>query len=243
GAHRLPDEGRRGNAGEAEPVGDLGGDGRLPRPCSAADQQDDRDVELLQLAVSPQPANRLHALVLAEHLLRQLFEPVEVDRPPPLVQLRLDAERELVRPHRRHAGSHQRPGEEALRVREVALESERQRVLTTLLRHETTASATAASASARSSASRSGSPGRGSTSLSTKTASTPRRAASSATTSIAAALISIRYVSTPAGTRCRSSRNAGRLARFPETNSRSAPCASRRCAPSRACACGCAVVK
>ena len=50
GAHRLPDEVGRGDARDAEAVGDLRGDRRLAGARAAADEQDHRQIELLEVA-------------------------------------------------------------------------------------------------------------------------------------------------------------------------------------------------
>ena len=79
-AHRLADEIGRADPRDPEPVGDLGRDRRLPGAGRAADQEDDRQVELAQRLVPSQAAECLRTLVLAEHLDRELFEAREVDR-------------------------------------------------------------------------------------------------------------------------------------------------------------------
>ena len=57
-AHRLADEVGRRDAGDPEPVRDLGRDRRLAGAGRAADQHDDRHVERLQVGEPPQAADR-----------------------------------------------------------------------------------------------------------------------------------------------------------------------------------------
>src|SRR6185312_14583012 len=230
GAHRLPDEVCRGDARDPETVGDVRGDGRLAGAGGAADQQDDRQVELVEVLEAAQPAHRGRAVLLAERLPSQLLEPLERDRlAAALRQLRVGRQRDLVSPVGRDAGSHQRTRHQALRERQAVLAAERQRPPVPAVGHLATAlCAMAWSASRTSSESRSSTP-TGTSSLSANTTSTPRSSAASATTSIAAALISTRKTS--ASTRSTSSRRSLRRARLPETRTTSAPCSSRRCLP------------
>ena len=65
-AHRLADEVGRGDARDPEAVRDLGRDRRLARAGRAADEHDDRQVELVQLAVAAQPADGVAPSSLAE---------------------------------------------------------------------------------------------------------------------------------------------------------------------------------
>src|SRR6266540_2019850 len=208
GAHRLTDEVRRGHARDPEPVRDLGGDARLPGASGAADEHDDRPVELLELLEAEQLAHRLGAFFLAEHLDRELLEPVEVDHAlVALGEVELEPARQHVRPLDRDAGRHERLRHQALRVGQPAFAAEREPFAEPSFGH---------GASSRTSSSRPSAI----TSLSASTTSTPRSAAASATTSIAAALISTRKTS--ASTRCSSSRSAGRLARLRDTCTTSA---------------------
>src|SRR5262245_33331036 len=80
GPQRLADEVRRRDAGDSEPVGDLGRDRGLTRARRAADEDDERQVDLGEIAEAAQPADGLLALVLAEHVLGELLDPVELDR-------------------------------------------------------------------------------------------------------------------------------------------------------------------
>ena len=97
--HRLADEVGRGDARDPEPVRDLGRDGGLAGAGAAADEQDHRLVELLQVAEAPQAADRARPGLLAEQVDGELAQPVEVDRElPALRQVGLRAPRELVRP-------------------------------------------------------------------------------------------------------------------------------------------------
>ena len=79
-AHRLADEVGRRDARDAETVRDLRGDRRLAGAGRAADQHDDRDVERLQVGEPAQPRDRALALLVAEHLLREHPQPLDVDR-------------------------------------------------------------------------------------------------------------------------------------------------------------------
>ena len=117
-AHRLTDEVGGSDARDAEPVRDLRGYTRLSRACAAADKDDDRQIEGLQLAVTAQPAYRVDTFAHSQNVLRQFLEALEVDRGlAALLEIGLDAERDLPRLHRRQAGRHQRPGQQPLRVR------------------------------------------------------------------------------------------------------------------------------
>ena len=127
-AHRLADEVRRGDARDPEPVRDLRRDRRLAGAGRAADEDDDRQVELAQLLVAAQLPQRLAALDLAEHLDGELLEPVELDDvAAALGEVVADAARERVRAIRRDADGHQRAGHQAARVRQPVLAAERQR--------------------------------------------------------------------------------------------------------------------
>ena len=190
--HRLADEVGGRDARDSQAVRDLRRHAGLPGAGAAADEDDDRQVELLELAVAPQPPHGVDALVLAQHVLGKLLQALEVyGGLAALLEIRLDAKGELPRANRGQPRADERAGEEALRVREVTLAAQRQVVESPRLCHAGTRSATAASASATSSESRSGSPGSGTTSFRANTTRAPRSRAASATTSIAAALISI----------------------------------------------------
>ena len=78
-AHRLPHEVGRGDARDAEAVGELGRDRRLARAGRAADEDHDRQVELAELLVAAQALDRLASLLLAEHLDRERLEPLDLD--------------------------------------------------------------------------------------------------------------------------------------------------------------------
>ena len=191
-AHRLADEVGGRDARDPQAVGDLRRHAGLPGAGAAADEDDDRQVELLELAVAPQPAHGVDALVLAQNVLGKLLQALEVDGG--LARAPRDRPRREGRAPTRARGQpcrNERPGEEPLRVGEATLAAQRQVVETPRLGHAGTLSATAASASATSSESRSGSPGSDTTSFRAKTTRAPRSRAASATTSIAAALISI----------------------------------------------------
>src|SRR5581483_5646349 len=181
-AHRLADEVRGRDARDPEPIGELGRDGRLAGSGRAADEEDQRQVELAELPVAAEPAGRLRALVLAEHLAGELGEPLVVEcLLAAFAEVGLDAQRELVRADGRDPGRHQRAGKEALGVRELVLAGERARVPPG---HFAAPWGTRAS-------SRSSRPSE-TTSFRTKTTSAPRRRACRATTSIAAAFTSTR---------------------------------------------------
>src|SRR5579884_1922835 len=208
-AHRLPDEVGRRDAVDPEPVRDLDGDRRLARPGGAADQHDDRQVEVVELRQPAQPADGLDALGLAEHLAREHLEPLERDRPLAcLGEVELDPARELVGLVGRHPGGDQRARHQALRIRELGV-AERQRVAVARLRaHGTTAGTRPRSASSSTPI----------TSVAARTTSIPRSSACAATTSIAAAFTSTRYVSAST----RSCRSAPRSASRGETRTTSA---------------------
>src|SRR6188508_1588305 len=219
-SERLADEVGRRDARDAEPVRDLGGDRRLPGSRRAADEDDDREVELGELGVAAEALDRLAPLPLADDVFADLLQAVEPDRVGvPVLHVLLHPPCHLVRAHRGDADAHERPGHQAFRERLVA--AERQRVGAPALGHPATGCAVADSARASSSASRSMLASSGCTSFMAKTQSAPRSSAASATTSMAAALISIR--NTSASTRCSSSRSAARSARFRETWTTSAP--------------------
>ena len=185
-AHRLADEVGRRDARDPEPVRGLGRDRRLARAGRAADEQDDRQVELLELAVAAQPPDRLRALAP-----RRAPRPrAPATRSSSTLARRgrsvlLDPLRQLVRAPERDADGDQRARHQALRVGE--------------LRRRRAAAAPSGAAGSRgalqqaraSARSRSSSPA-ATTSFSAKTSSAPALGAASATTSIAAALISTR---------------------------------------------------
>ena len=128
-AHRLADEVGRRDAGDAEPVGRLGGDGRLARAGRAADEEQDRQVERVQRGVAAQAAHDVGALLVAEHLARELLDPVEVGGARvALGEVDLDPRRQLVRALDRDAGGDERPRHQALRVGHPARLAERQRL-------------------------------------------------------------------------------------------------------------------
>ena len=146
----------------------------LPVPVRAADEEHDRRVELLKRLQAAQPAHRPARVGLAEHLDRELAEPVEVEtRRARAPGGRLGAAGQLVGPRQRQpvAGSAR-----AIRPFENGGQSSPpsgNRSKISPLAHEATASA----ASRRSSASRSGSPDSGTTSFAASTTSTPRASA------------------------------------------------------------------
>src|SRR5262249_11186230 len=157
----------------------------------------------------------LGAFVLAPHSYRQLLEPLERYRAAPgRSEIGLGGKRELVGLCGRDAGRDQRPREQALRERQPVLAARRQR-LTVPAPAAATGSAWAWSARASRAGSSSGWPVTGTISLATSTTWIPRLAPASATTSIAAALISVR--NTSASTPSSSRRSAVRSARLPET--------------------------
>ena len=61
-------------------MGDLRGERRLAGARGAADQDDDRHVERLQIGEALQPTDGAVALRVAQRLLRELREPLGVDR-------------------------------------------------------------------------------------------------------------------------------------------------------------------
>jgi hypothetical protein len=187
-AHRLPDEVRRRDSRDPEPVRDLGGERRLAGPGGAADEQHDRQIQVLERLHAAQTANRPARVRLAEDLDGELGEAVEVEAVGvSLLEIGVGPARELVRARQRQAGGCERPRHQPLRERRPLVATQRQRRQVPPLAH-----APASAASRRSSASRSGSPGTGTTSFAASTTSAPRARASSATTSTAAALSSTR---------------------------------------------------
>src|SRR5439155_13399977 len=163
------------------------------------DEHDDREVELLQLAEAPEAADRFEALVLAEHLDGELLDMLELDALlAPALQTHLDPLRQLVGAAERHPDCHERTRHQPLGIRLVR-RPERQRLAVARVAHARTPVPT----SRRIASSRLGSPPSETTSLSAKTTSTPRSWAASATTSIAAALISTRNTSASTPTRSR----------------------------------------
>ena len=107
-AQRLPHEVRRGDARDPEPVGDLRRDGRLAGPRRAADEDDDRHVELLEIPVAAETSDRLLPFLLAEDADRELLEAVQGDRVLLAVEeILLDPPRDLVRAHGRDPDPHE----------------------------------------------------------------------------------------------------------------------------------------
>ena len=193
GAHGLADEVGRGDSRDPEPIGDLGRHGRFAGAGRAADQQDDRQVEVVEAAEEAQPPDHLGALLVPPHPDGKLLQPLErggVAARGRQVGLRRQCQ--LVRPLGGDAGGDQRPREQALRERQAVLAAERQGLAVTPLAHVPTGSTAAESARASSAGSGSGWPGQGTTSFAARTISTPRCAPASATTSMPAALISVR---------------------------------------------------
>ncbi len=150
GAHRLADEVGRRDARDPEPVGGLRGDRRLAGARGAADEEDDRDVELPERVQVPEPPHRAAPLRLAQHLRRELGEPVEVEAVgPALGHVGVGAPRELVRARHGQPGGRERAGHQPLRPGRPVVAAERQRREVAALAHRT-ASGTSATASAAS---------------------------------------------------------------------------------------------
>ena len=96
-ADRLADEVRGRDARDPEAVRRLRRDGRLPGAGRAADEQDDRELERLQLGEPAELPHRAAAGLLTEHLDRELLEPLELDRTlVPVREVELDPARERV---------------------------------------------------------------------------------------------------------------------------------------------------
>ena len=115
----------------------------LPGPRRAADEQDDRDVELPQRVEPTQPPHRAAALGLAQHLRRELAEPVEVDAVGAARrEVGVGTTGELVRARDRQPGRGERAGHQALRPRRAVVAAERQRSEIAPLAHRTTSGAT-----------------------------------------------------------------------------------------------------
>ncbi len=119
GPHRLPHEVRGGDPSDAETVGDFRRDGRLARPRSAPDEEDQRKIQLLQGAVAPEPADRILPFVLGEHLGDQLVQMLLGEGVLLVLahELLLDQPGELVGAYGPEPGPGQRLCHEALRVR------------------------------------------------------------------------------------------------------------------------------
>ena len=138
-AHRLADEVGRGDARDAEPVRGLGRDRRLAGPGRAADEQDDRRVELLDRVQAAKPPDRSPALLLAEHVRGELGEPVELDAiGAARRQIGVGASGEIVRAGHAEARGGERPRHETLRPRWPVVAAERQRREVATLAHRTT---------------------------------------------------------------------------------------------------------
>ena len=165
----------------------------------AADEQDDRDVELAERMELPQAPHRAAALRLAEHLGGELAEPVEVEAVgAALREIGVGAAREVVRARHGQPGGRERARHEPLRPRAArrprpagagrgsgAPSPDR-------LRSVPIASARAARALRRGRL-----PGNGTMSFAASTTRMPRRLASSTTTSTAAAFSSTTKTSAP----------------------------------------------
>ncbi len=186
------------------------GDRRLARARGAADQDDQRHVELVELLVAPKASDRERPVRLAEHLDRQAL-PSARGRPS-ACRSRQGPARRGARPRRRRrrrarcASGPSPSGPSSTDARRCRGGSGSMRRRSGI---SATGSGCAVSASARSSSSRSGWPSSGITSLSANTTGDaalvpPPRA----TTSIAAALIST--TKTSASARWTSSRSCSR---------------------------------
>ncbi len=101
-------------------MGDLGGHRRLAGAGGAADQDDNRQIELTKRLQATKVKNSLAVLVLREHGGSDVVQAVGADRLVLVVlqELRLDQPRKLVRTNGLDSGAHERPGHQALRVRE-----------------------------------------------------------------------------------------------------------------------------
>ena len=174
-------------------MGDLRRHRGFAGPCGAADEEDDRQVELAECLETAEKEHRLAVLVLGEDRRRDIVETLGADGLVlvPAHQLALDQPGELVGPLGTDAGAHERPGHEPLRVGEPHVLREERLERATVAVHASALALMTPSASALTASSRSGSPGSGRTSLSANTTGTPRVSAVSATTSMAAALISV----------------------------------------------------
>src|SRR5205085_2259231 len=205
-----------------EAVGDRRCNRRLARAGRPADEQDDRQVEVVEAPQQAQAPDDRRRLLLAPRPDGELVQALHRHRSSPgRREVGLGSERELVGTGRRDAGRDQGPREQPLREGQAVVAAERQRLAVPALRHVATGSAVAASARARSSASSSGSPGNGTMSFAASTTSTPRSRPASATTSIPAAFTSVR--NTSASTRSSSRASATRSERLPQTRTTSAP--------------------
>ena len=178
-AHGLAHEVRRRHARDPEAVRDLGSDSRLARAGGAADQDDQRHVELVELLVAPKAAHRKRARP-ARRAPRSPAPPSARSRPSRLpVAARSCSTRRATSYARRRRRARCASGlspsgpssTDARRCRGGADRSGGARA------SARTGSGRAVSASARSSSSRSGWPSIGITSLSANTTGMPRSAA------------------------------------------------------------------
>ena len=114
----------------------------LPVPVEPPTRRTIGMLELLECVQPAQPAYRLGRRLLADHVDRELREPVEVEGAcAARGHVGVGARRQLVGARGPHAGGRQRAGHEPLRPRRVVLAAERQRGEVTALAHAATASA------------------------------------------------------------------------------------------------------
>ena len=109
----------------------------MTRAGRAPDEDDHRQIELLELTEAAEPPHRLRALLLAQHLDRELLDTLELDALlSALGQILVDPLRELVGPPERDADGDQRPRHQPFRVR-VFRRAERQRLRVAWMVHAT----------------------------------------------------------------------------------------------------------
>jgi hypothetical protein len=128
-------------------VRNLGGDSRLARPGRAADHDDDRHVQALQVRQPPQAPHGALALFVGEHLACEHVQTFDLERPlAALGEVELDPARQLVRRVRRDADRDQSARHHPLRIGEVRV-AERKRLAVTSLGHVLRTGASASSCS------------------------------------------------------------------------------------------------
>jgi hypothetical protein len=136
GPHRLTDEIGRGDTRDAEPVCDVGGDGGFARAGGAADEQDQRQVELVEIAVAAQALHRACTVLAPELLQRDLLEPLDRGRrAASRGEVGLDRDRELVGAVGGEARGDQGARHQALRERQPVLAAERQGLAVAAVTH------------------------------------------------------------------------------------------------------------
>ena len=116
GPHDLADRVGRHHPHDAEPGGQLGGDGRLADPGGSTDQDHERDVQLLDLPPPDEVGGVAVARQLTDHLQGLIGELDRRERcPSAFEQAELDLLRDLVRAERGETRHHHLGGQQTLR--------------------------------------------------------------------------------------------------------------------------------